>query len=763
VERVAFLIEETNERLGCLLNPETLVMRRVAGVQPRRSATGRLTGTGLADDPLLYTGGGRTELELDLLFDVSLAGSSITTNDVRDLTLPLWNLAENSGRDAGYARPPLVLFIWGKSWNIRGVIVAVAERLEYFTPEGVPRRSWLRLRMLRAAESRAEAASTGPAPPSIPPVEELRVPEGSVEVHEVIGGGAPSPLPGPAGGLPDGVMTPSDIIAAALAETHAARWLSSAYDGIASAAQSIRSDLAEWMASEVGEPAAEVAQAVEAEVEAIFSALGSVASAAHTELVGTVIDAAATVRSAARRIGSQVEGLASEAGQFLAGRVDAALERIEPAVESMLSAARTVTAAVKTRAASLIAGAVEEMEYAAAAIETGLQPLVEAVSEVGGEAVGRIRGAVERIDTVVGRIRETGQTVAREMVPGALAAIASDVEVLWAVGEFAAAHTVGRAVERLAFAFKNVTSATEAIAAVVKRRAATVASSAVQTASTALGRLRAQEDPAAVEAVREAVARIVAAVSATRPASEAEARAMEPVPEAVETLQAAAERLDTVERAEAAEEAQAAMETVAGALEEAAAAEEETTAELVRATVEAEQPAVPPAPPPEAVPAEEEAPPPEEVPEAVPPEEGVTPPEAIPEPAPPKEDVVPPAVMPEAALPEEEAPPPEAAPTAALPEEVVTPPEVVPAVPPAEEEVPPPRPARRLLPPPRTEPEPARARVGFGERLDVLAFRYYRDPALWRLLAVFNDVDHPLTLAPGRLLRVPPASALEGT
>ena len=31
MERVAFLIEEANERLGCLLNPETLVLRRTAG------------------------------------------------------------------------------------------------------------------------------------------------------------------------------------------------------------------------------------------------------------------------------------------------------------------------------------------------------------------------------------------------------------------------------------------------------------------------------------------------------------------------------------------------------------------------------------------------------------------------------------------------------------------------------------------------------------------------------------------------------------
>jgi hypothetical protein len=157
VERVAFLIEDSNERLRCLLNPETLVVRRLSGTRQRRSVTGRLTGAGLTDDPLLYTGGGRTELELDLLFDTSLAGSSIATNDVRDLTAPLWNLAENVAHRDGYSRVPLVRFIWGKSWNIPGVIEAVSERLERFTPDGVPQRSWLRMRFVRVNEPQARS------------------------------------------------------------------------------------------------------------------------------------------------------------------------------------------------------------------------------------------------------------------------------------------------------------------------------------------------------------------------------------------------------------------------------------------------------------------------------------------------------------------------------------------------------------------------------------------------------------------------------
>jgi hypothetical protein len=190
MERVAFLIEETGERIGCLLNPESVVRRRLAGVRSRRSVGGPATGRALEDDPLIYTGGGMTELQLDLLFDVSVSGSTIASEDVRDLTQPLWNLAENAERGDGENRPPLVRFIWGKTWNIPGVISAVAERLEYFTPGGVPRRSWLRLRMLRSGTSAAGVVNNPPRvfrtldaePPNATPVAEPRI-------HEVIGGG----------------------------------------------------------------------------------------------------------------------------------------------------------------------------------------------------------------------------------------------------------------------------------------------------------------------------------------------------------------------------------------------------------------------------------------------------------------------------------------------------------------------------------------------------------------------------------------------
>ncbi|MCL5273485.1 MAG: hypothetical protein M1434_01915 [Chloroflexi bacterium] len=162
MERAAFLIEETNQRIGCLLNPESLLMRRAAGLRPRQSLGGQLTGAGQNEDALIFTGGGRTELELDLLFDVSLTGSTITTDDVRDLTAPLWGLAENSADlsgTQGYRQPPLVRFVWGKSWNIPCVVAALAERLEEFTPEGAPTRSWLRMRIVRVNEPARQTTS----------------------------------------------------------------------------------------------------------------------------------------------------------------------------------------------------------------------------------------------------------------------------------------------------------------------------------------------------------------------------------------------------------------------------------------------------------------------------------------------------------------------------------------------------------------------------------------------------------------------------
>ena len=189
MERVLFLVERTGERITCLLNPESVVMRRQAGLRTRRDATGIVTGPGLSDDPLIATGGGVTEIELDLLFDVAIARElsapfaapapateaatpapapapeTLIPPDVRELTRPLWNLVETVNAEGGRGTLPAVRFIWGRAWNILGVVAAAAERLERFAPDGTPGRPWFRLRFRRISDTGDQVPS--PVPPAV--------------------------------------------------------------------------------------------------------------------------------------------------------------------------------------------------------------------------------------------------------------------------------------------------------------------------------------------------------------------------------------------------------------------------------------------------------------------------------------------------------------------------------------------------------------------------------------------------------------------
>jgi hypothetical protein len=172
MERVILVLEGSGERISCLLNPEALVFRRQAGMRTRADAAGGITGHALSDDPVVPTGGGRTEFELNLLFDTMLAQelnpiseAGPVLADVRELTRPLWNLAENGSRAEGFGGPAAVRFIWGRSWNVLAVVSAVSERLERFTPDGMPQRSWMRLRLRRLNETSQTAAPAAPVTP----------------------------------------------------------------------------------------------------------------------------------------------------------------------------------------------------------------------------------------------------------------------------------------------------------------------------------------------------------------------------------------------------------------------------------------------------------------------------------------------------------------------------------------------------------------------------------------------------------------------
>lgn len=231
MERVAFIVEETGERISCMLNPEHIVQRRTAGLAPRRTGAGVVAGPARSDTPLLHTGGGRTELELRLLFDVDLVPAPVVPpppppvppanpeqeaddtaaaaatpppvpvrprRDVRDHTRPLWQLAENSA-DGGRGVPH-VRFVLGKQWNVLGVIEALAERFERFDASGTPGRSWLSMRFVRVPDPNPPAPDS-PAPVVIPDAAAAAAAAAApAAIHPVVGAGAAVGDEAPIGG-----------------------------------------------------------------------------------------------------------------------------------------------------------------------------------------------------------------------------------------------------------------------------------------------------------------------------------------------------------------------------------------------------------------------------------------------------------------------------------------------------------------------------------------------------------------------------------
>lgn len=666
MQRVAFLIEETGETLGCLLNPENLVLRRVAGVQPRRSVSGQLSGAGMSDGPLLYTGGGRTQLDLDLLFDVSLTGSSVRTNDVRDLTGPLWDLAENAAQPGSYGQMVLVRLIWGKSWNVPGVVTAVSERLEHFTSEGVPRRSWLRLRMQRVSEPRAQSLVAKQAQAAVPLAGKgLVVPEGAVRVHELHGGEPELPVHGSTPAveadlsITGAIVTGADIIAAALAETPAGRMLASARDSMAGAVDSMTSAIRTWW-EESGD--SQALQAVRDAVDRISSAMRRVATEARIRLVQTVTAASATVSAAVAEIRFALGRATDAAVEAVRASLAPVLDTITPVARSMAQAAGLVARAAKAGASRVIAQAAAQLVSARVAIRSALESVADRLTALGGSKAGElVDAAVDTIGTVVGKIRSAGETAAAALMPAAMEKLGTAAEMLWAVGETAAAKVIGEMLPVLASAVKGVLSGAEAISSAMTRRTTSTVRASVEAGQGILDEMRATGDMAQMAMVRRSLAEIDAGAGAIQPAMDREAVA--PIAEALQAIQPDLEEIEAATEPAAASAAidrvSELLETIASTARDIDEAEEIAAARMVGAVATGEQEA-----------------------------------EGEQEPAP--------------------------------------------------------------------RDRAGQARLGWGERLDQLSFRYYGDPALWRALATYNDIDHPLRVQTGQLLRIPPAPVLAG-
>lgn len=164
MERVEFLIEETHQRVPCLLNPETLIIERSTGIQ---RVGGQLVSYKLTDDPVHYSGRGSTSFQLQLLFDVNLPDLFISTRDVRDLTQPLWQLTEYVRADAMFDELPRIRFIWGRVWNIRVVISLISQQFENMSRSGIPERALLTMSLLRVSDEVNQPKTASPIHPTL--------------------------------------------------------------------------------------------------------------------------------------------------------------------------------------------------------------------------------------------------------------------------------------------------------------------------------------------------------------------------------------------------------------------------------------------------------------------------------------------------------------------------------------------------------------------------------------------------------------------
>jgi hypothetical protein len=362
VEHVAFLIEESGVLIRCLLNPETLVVRRLAGVRTLRPAAGRPAGPGSLDDPVFFTGGGRTELDLDLLFDIDLPGSSPPAANVRDLTGPIWQLAENSADSQGTARPPQVRFMWGKAWNIPGVVLSIAERFDSFTSDGIPRRSWLRMRFLRVSDAPHPAAG-GTArgmlsrqQPDLPGESSSQSPGELSHIYQPLSHSRPEAAP-PSASFP-GLVEPSALLAQALHKNPAAMQALKAADQALGALSDVLAQ--ENLSTEAG--------------AALKDAVKEMQAAVQTLAPGSVLPSlpAAVVRIGAAGAAAEetLSNLPSEQPGVEASRK--AINELDPALNQLGMAQTEIAEDVQQSAAIASAASMDQISTAA---ETALEEM----------------------------------------------------------------------------------------------------------------------------------------------------------------------------------------------------------------------------------------------------------------------------------------------------------------------------------------------------------------------------------------------------
>lgn len=154
------MVESTGKRIECQLNPESVTIKRRSGLVRREFPNGLMASRVDGEDGLIHTGGGRTEIELELLFDIEGAPDKTgyeANDDVRQKTNLFFEQTNLSESEEGGRQVPYLRMIWGKQWNMLVLCEAVSERVEQFDVNGCARRSWLSMRLLKVPEPVVDA------------------------------------------------------------------------------------------------------------------------------------------------------------------------------------------------------------------------------------------------------------------------------------------------------------------------------------------------------------------------------------------------------------------------------------------------------------------------------------------------------------------------------------------------------------------------------------------------------------------------------
>lgn len=141
MERIVFLVESLDLRISCMLNPETIIINRNSGISNINTLNTQTNSN-------LYRNNENTWVDMELLFDTTLPNYIDIDKDVRTITGKFYQMSKRSNLNINGYRQPVVRMIWGKGWNQPGIVSDIAERLDYFDNSGIPRRSWLKLRLI---------------------------------------------------------------------------------------------------------------------------------------------------------------------------------------------------------------------------------------------------------------------------------------------------------------------------------------------------------------------------------------------------------------------------------------------------------------------------------------------------------------------------------------------------------------------------------------------------------------------------------------